>query len=90
MSDCQRGSGLENGFIDRFNIRPVSTINYIAIANLHNLHITAAHAKSLPARSVLTSSRLATAPNTGYSSASVLKSSLNGDSLVSMSWRQVS
>jgi hypothetical protein len=62
MSDCQRGFGLEIGFSDHFNTRHVGTLNYSAIANFHNLHITTAHAKYFRAQSVLTSSCLTTAP----------------------------
>jgi hypothetical protein len=36
---------LENGFIDHFNTWLVTTPNYSAIANLHTLQITTAHAK---------------------------------------------
>jgi hypothetical protein len=44
--DYRQGFGLEIGFIDHFNIRLVSTLNYSAIANFHTLRITTAHAKS--------------------------------------------
>jgi hypothetical protein len=40
------GLGLEIGFIDHFNTRLVTTIHYRAIANLHTLKITTAHAKT--------------------------------------------
>jgi hypothetical protein len=43
MSDYQRGFGLEIKFIDHFNTRLVTTLNYSAIANLHILQITTAH-----------------------------------------------
>jgi hypothetical protein len=56
------------------------TLNYSAIADLHISQIAITHAKSFPARSVI-SSCLVTASNNGYSSASVLKSYLNGGSL---------
>jgi hypothetical protein len=60
-----------------FNTRLVTTINYRAITNFHTLQITRAQAKFFSACSVFTSSCLVTA----YSSASGLKSSLNGRSL---------
>jgi hypothetical protein len=78
MNDSRRGFGLDIGFIDHFNIQLVITLNYSAIANLRTLQITIAHAKSFPACSVFISSCLVTASNNGYSSASVLKFSLNG------------
>jgi hypothetical protein len=56
-----RGSGLHIGFIDHFNIQFVITLNYSAIANLHNLQITVTQAKTFPACSVFTSSWLVTA-----------------------------
>jgi hypothetical protein len=77
-SDYRRGSGSHIGFIDHFNTQLVITLNYSAIADLHTLQITTAHAKSFLAGSVLSSSCLVTAPNNAYSSASGLKSSLNG------------
>jgi hypothetical protein len=46
MGDYRRVFGLEMGFIDHFNTRLVTTLNYGAIANLHNLQTTTAHAKS--------------------------------------------
>jgi hypothetical protein len=47
MSGYRRGFGLVTRFIDHFNTRLVTTLNYSAIANLHNLReqITRAHAK---------------------------------------------
>jgi hypothetical protein len=42
----RRGLGLEMGFIDHFNTRPMTILNYRAIADLHNLQITTALAKS--------------------------------------------
>jgi hypothetical protein len=40
------GFGLEIGFIDHFNTRLVTTLNYNAFADLHTLQITTARAKS--------------------------------------------
>jgi hypothetical protein len=40
------GFGLEIGFIDHFNTRLMTTTNYSAIADLHTLQITTAHAKT--------------------------------------------
>jgi hypothetical protein len=40
------GFGLEIGFIDHFNTRLVTALNYGAIGDLHSLQITTAHTKS--------------------------------------------
>jgi hypothetical protein len=40
------GFGLEIEFIDYIDTRLVTTLNYSAVANLHTLQITTAHAKS--------------------------------------------
>jgi hypothetical protein len=72
-------SGLDIGFIDHFNTQLM--LNYSAIANFHTLQITSVHAKSFPACCVFTTRFLVMAYNNGYSSASGLKSSLNGGSL---------
>jgi hypothetical protein len=71
---------LEIGFIDHCNTQLVITVNYSAIADLHTLQITSIR-QVFPACSVFTRRFLETASNNGYSSASVLKSSLNGGSL---------
>jgi hypothetical protein len=42
----RRGFGLQIGFIDHFNTRLVTTLNYSTIADVHSLQITTAHAKS--------------------------------------------
>jgi hypothetical protein len=47
------GFWLEIGFIDHFTTRLVTTLNYSAIADHHNLQITTAHGK--PFQSALTS-----------------------------------
>jgi hypothetical protein len=46
MGDLSMGFGLEIGFIDHFNTRLVTALNYSAIADLHTLQITTAHSKS--------------------------------------------
>jgi hypothetical protein len=46
MCDYRSGFGLEIGFIDHFNIRLVTTLNYSAIADFHTSQITTTHAKS--------------------------------------------
>jgi hypothetical protein len=81
MNDSQWDIGLDIGFIGHFNIQLVITLDYSTIANFHTLQITRAHAKYFPACSVFTSNCLVTDSNTSYSSASGLKSSLNGGSL---------
>jgi hypothetical protein len=79
--DFRRGFRLETEFILHFNTQSVTMLNYSAIANFHTLEITSAHAKSFPASIVFTRRFLVTASNNSYSSASRLKSSLNGGSL---------
>jgi hypothetical protein len=79
--DYRRGSGLAIGFIDHFTTQIVTTLNYNAIANLHNSQLTRTHAKSFPACIVFTRHFLVTASSNGYSSASALKSPPNGSSL---------
>jgi hypothetical protein len=59
-----------NGFIDHLYTRLVITSNYSATANLHNSQIITARDKPIPACSVFTSLSLATASNSGHSSAS--------------------
>jgi hypothetical protein len=59
-----------NGFTDHLYTRLVSTSNYSATANLHNSQIITAPAKPFPACCVFTSLSLATASNSGDSSAS--------------------
>jgi hypothetical protein len=41
MSAPSAGFGLEIGFVDHFNTRLLTTLNYRVIADLHNLQITA-------------------------------------------------
>jgi hypothetical protein len=45
MSDDRRGYGLKIGFIDHFSIQLVTTLNYSAIADIHNSQITKAPTK---------------------------------------------
>jgi hypothetical protein len=70
----QTESGLANGFIDHLYTRLGTTriSTYKAIAGLHTLQITRAHAKS--SQSPFSSHFLATDVNNGDSSASVLTS----------------
>jgi hypothetical protein len=72
VCDYQRGFGFDIGFIDHFNTRLVTTLNYSAIADLHILKITRVHVKSISACSIFTSRFQATASNSGYPSASAL------------------
>jgi hypothetical protein len=81
----RRGFGLDMRFIDHFNIKIVIAFSYSAIANFSTLQITPIHAKSFPAINVFTSSCLVTASNNGYSFYSVLKSSVNGGFLPTLS-----
>jgi hypothetical protein len=67
------------GFTD--NLQVITTNNYNTIADFHTLQITTAYAKSFPACSVFTRRFLVTASNSGYSSASGLKTFLNGTEL---------
>jgi hypothetical protein len=64
---------LDIGFIDHLYTRLGTTSNYSAADNLHNSQTTTAHAKPFPACCVFTSRSLATASNSGNSSASTLK-----------------
>jgi hypothetical protein len=64
------GFGLVTGFIDHLYTRLGTTSNYNAIADLHTLQITKAHAKS--AQSAFSSHFLVTDLNNGDSSASML------------------
>jgi hypothetical protein len=75
MSDSRRGFELEIGFIDNFNTRFVTTLNYTAIADLHTLEITKVHTKSFTACSVFTSRFPVTACNSWDSSASASRHS---------------
>jgi hypothetical protein len=81
MSDCRRGFGLGIGFTDHLYTRFGTTNSYSAIANIQTLQIARAHSKFLPACCVFTSLCLVTSSNSGDSSASALRSSLNGCSL---------
>jgi hypothetical protein len=73
--------GLNIRFIGHLYTQLGTASNYNAVANLHTLQITTAHAKPFPTCCVFTSRSLVTASNNGDSSASALKSSLNGGSL---------
>jgi hypothetical protein len=64
------GYGLENGFIDHLYTPLGTTSNYSATANFHNSQTTTAPAKPFPACCVFTTRSLATASNSGDSSAS--------------------
>jgi hypothetical protein len=77
MRDYRRGFGLEIGFIDHFNTRLVTTLNYSAVADLHTLQITRGHAKSFPVCNVFPSRFLVTASNSEDSSTAPTKSSLH-------------
>jgi hypothetical protein len=82
------GVGLDIALIDHLYTRLESTGYYSVIANLHNSQITTAPAKRFPVCCVFTSRVLATASNSGDSSASALKSSLNCGSFPTASFLQ--
>jgi hypothetical protein len=69
---------LDIGFIAHLSPLLVTKSNYSAIANLRTLQITTAHANSFHACCVFTNRFPVPASNSGDSSASALKSSLNG------------
>jgi hypothetical protein len=75
VDDYRRGFGLEIGFIDHFNTRLVTTLNYSAITYLHTLQITTAQSK--PSQSAFTRHFPVTDLNNGDFSASVLTSLLS-------------
>jgi hypothetical protein len=75
--DSLRGPGLDIGCIHHLYTRPGTTSNHSATANLHNSQMTTAPAKPFTACCVFTKRSLATASNSGDSSASALKSSLH-------------
>jgi hypothetical protein len=81
VCDYRRGFGLDIEFIDHSYTRLGTTSNYSTTANLHNSQITTALAKHFPACCVFTSPSLITASNSEDSSASALKSCMNGGSL---------
>jgi hypothetical protein len=82
MRNYKWGYRLDIGFIDHFNTQLVITFNYSAILNIHTLQNIRAYTKPLPAFNVFTSNCLVMASNNVYSSASGLKSFLNGGSLL--------
>jgi hypothetical protein len=87
MGDCRRCFGLDTGFIDHLYTQRRTTSNYSAIANLHTLQITTAHAKSFPASCVFSSHSLATSYNSESSSAPALMSTLNDSFLHRLPYR---
>jgi hypothetical protein len=77
MSEYRRDLGLEIGFIDHSNTRPVTTLNYRAITDFYTLQITTAYAKNFPACFVFISRYLVTASNIGDFSTTPTKPSLH-------------
>jgi hypothetical protein len=75
---------LEIGFVEHFNTRLATTLNYGAIADVHTLQIATSHAKSFQS-AVLTSPSLVTSSNNGDSSASALSSLPDGSQLLRLS-----
>jgi hypothetical protein len=47
LSKYERSFGLDIGFIDHFNTRPVITLNYSATVDVHTLQITVTHIHTL-------------------------------------------
>lgn len=78
---CRWCFGFKIGFIDHLYTQLGTKSNYSTITNLHNLQIATAHTKCFPACCVFTSCSLIVASNSRDSSASALKSCLNGGSL---------
>jgi hypothetical protein len=76
MCDYRRAFGVDIGFVDHFNTELEIPLNYSAICNFHT-YKSLVHTLSFPARSNFSRRFLITASNKSYSSASVLKSSLN-------------
>jgi hypothetical protein len=70
MERLSTGFGLNIGFIDQLHTWLASTSTYSATANLHSSQNTTARVKLFTACYVFTSRSLATASNSGYSSAS--------------------
>jgi hypothetical protein len=66
------GMNIEFGLVNRiiYHLQIVTTSNYSATANYHNSHIITAPAKPFTVCYVLTSCSLATASNSGHSTAS--------------------
>jgi hypothetical protein len=73
----RQGFRFDIGFIDHLNTRLISTSNYCATTNLHNLQITTAPAKPFPACSFFTSRFLATALTVEILQLHTLKSCLH-------------
>jgi hypothetical protein len=86
MSDYRRGFGLDIGFTDHLYAQLGTTNNCSAIANLHILQINRGHAKYFPTFHDFTSHSRITASNSRSFSAFVLKSSLNGGSVPTVSF----
>jgi hypothetical protein len=77
MSDSSWAFGLEIGFMDHFNTRLFTTINYNTITDYNILHITITHAKCFHSVAVSLSRSLVTASSSGDSSTAPTKSSLH-------------
>jgi hypothetical protein len=69
VCDYRQGIDWITTFVEHLYTQLVTKSNYNAIADVHTLQIITAHAKHFPACCVLTSRSLATASNTGDSSA---------------------
>jgi hypothetical protein len=70
-SDCRRGLNFRRDLLTSYTHDSLSTSNYSATGNLHNLQITTAPDKQFPACCVFTRLSLRTASNTGEFSASL-------------------
>jgi hypothetical protein len=80
---------LVNGFINHFNISLENTSNYSATSNIHNSQIITVPAKLFPACLVLTSFSLATASNSGDSSAPCAQVLSSQAPVQNWTWSQV-
>jgi hypothetical protein len=76
--------GVLDWILDLLNTLPCNSQLHLIIAPLLISTLYKSYAKSFPAWGVFTSSCLVMASNNGYSSASMLKSSLNGSSLLTV------
>jgi hypothetical protein len=85
LSDSRWGFGLEIGFIDHFNARLVTALNYGAIVDLHTLQITVPYTLVILVCYCLHGAFPGNGSNDDYSSASGIESSPTGGSVATVS-----